>query len=670
MRATDRALTLVLLVTLVAALSAALAAAPLRPAWAARPGRLDLAQTTPVPFIRIGMLQTGQYDSPYNRLTDFGFSVTLLPTTSGLAEFQAYDIVYLPVNWAHAASGDLAALEEHAQDYRDYVSGGGGLLIDQPNPFDQPDNKARPTLLPYAVTFDSGYTNNDHPPTILDPLHYLTADLLPEDLPFPCDTLTDVATEYDILVVGRQTGHPSLLIAEYGAGRVLIQAATPLRSFSKPFSDEAYVRMVRWVSQRETDPTPTPTATPTNTYTPTPTVEPSATPTATCTSTGIPTLTPTFVTPTASATPAVTTTPCTIDLRPDNTTIRDTDIYAWSPDEVQPVVRRNRLYVRQDVFNTLSWFNIAQHLPADATVQSATLNLYLSYYEHMMTQSPVVSVYAVNKAWDPLQATWHDRLSGIEWLGAGCSSANDRALNAAASATVSSVNRWYQWDITALVQGWATNQFSNEGMLLASNSGRELRFYSADDIDERYVPYIQVTYTTSGTPPQPTETPMSSPTATPSPGLQLTLRNAPSADVGLGLGELITYTIAYANDATGVARQCQITCPIPDGTLYAPDTASVPGTYSLFANEVRWFLGDLSGGTTGEVSFAVRVNVIPSPLAGAAGDPAQLWPQQIVNEGAYALWGVPPEMHDGQSNAVTNLLTSAHTYLLLPLMRR
>lgn len=670
MRASRSALVLVSLLTLVAALAATLA----QPTSAAPGSRLaPLAESAPA--VTVGLIQTGQYDSPLNRLTDLGISVTLLPTTSGLTEFQAYDVIYLPVNWAQATNGALATLEEHAQAYRDYVAAGGGLLIDQPNPYGQPDNSAVPTLLPYAITFDSGYTNNDHPPIIADPLHYLTEGLLPEDLPFPCDTLTNVAAQYDILVVGRQTGRPSLLVAEYGAGRVLIQAASPLRDFSRPFSDEAYLRMVRWVSQRETDPTPTPEPTATATSTPSPTLEPSATPSPTATTTVMPSDTqgPTNTplpsnTPAASTTPAVTTTPATVILNPANTNIRDTDIYAWNADAVQPGARRNRLYVRKDVYNALSWFDIAAYVPSNATVQRATLYLYLSFYEHMMAQSPVVSVFAVNKLWDPLQATWNDRLTAAAWAGAGCSGADDRVLVAAASATITSVSRWYEWDITALVQGWAGTPSTNEGMLLTSNSGRELRFYSADDADQRFVPFIQVTYTTPGTAVhEPTATPSTTPTSTPTPGLRLTLSSVPPTDVGLCLGELITYTIAYANDAPGVAKQCQITCPLPDDTLYAPGSASASGAYNLVSGEVRWFLGDVAGGAAGEVSFAVRVDVIPRPL-GSDNEPGAPWPQQIVNDGASALWGLPPDLHDSRSNAVTNRLSPVHTLLLLPLM--
>ncbi len=228
----------------------------------------------------------------------------------------------------------------------------------------------------------------------------------------------------------------------------------------------------------------------------------------------LPTASPT---PTATLTPAVTSTPVTKDLKTTNTTIRDTDINSWNKTDVQPTARRNRLYVRQDIYNALSWFDIESQVPQGATVQSATLHMYLSYYEHQMTQSPVVSVYQVKQPWNDLQATWMDRLTGVAWFGEGCSGALDRALTPSASAVVTAVSTWYHWDITPLVQTWASNPSQNMGMALISDNSRELRFFSADDADPRYQPYLSVTYTTGVA--APTVTPQFSPTPTKTPSV-------------------------------------------------------------------------------------------------------------------------------------------------------
>jgi hypothetical protein len=220
-------------------------------------------------------------------------------------------------------------------------------------------------------------------------------------------------------------------------------------------------------------------------------------------------------TPTRTSTPQVMSTPVTVEIRVSNATIQDTDINAFNKDEVQPGARRNRLHVREDIYNALARYDIAAHVPQNATIQNATLHMYLSYYEHQMTQSPVVSIYQVYQPWDHLQATWNERLTGVPWGGAGCSSPSDRALTPAGSTEVTAVSAWYQWSITSLVQSWATSPAQNYGMALISNNSRELRFYSADDADTRYQPYLRITYTIGG---GPTATPIVSatPTKTPS----------------------------------------------------------------------------------------------------------------------------------------------------------
>lgn len=95
------------------------------------------------------MVWTANYVIPLARLRRLGDSVDLIPSTSGLSTFQQYDIVYLPEEWAQAGSGAYDIIEAHASEYREYVYRGGGLFIDQPNPYQQPDDTVIPSLLPY-----------------------------------------------------------------------------------------------------------------------------------------------------------------------------------------------------------------------------------------------------------------------------------------------------------------------------------------------------------------------------------------------------------------------------------------------------------------------------------------------------------------------------------------
>lgn len=200
----------------------------------------------------IAMIATGDYSHPRNRLTSLGYTVVLLPPYSGLDILQQYNIVYLPVRWAEGQGvGDLETLEAHASDYRTYVYEGGGLFVEQPNPFRQPGEQVTPTLLPHPITFYNWYEDTDCPPTIVDPDHAITRNLAPEEMPFPADQMIDIDPFYHILVVGNTTGSASLVIGEYGLGRILVETAHPNALTDCPFSDQVYIRMIEWLLERE-----------------------------------------------------------------------------------------------------------------------------------------------------------------------------------------------------------------------------------------------------------------------------------------------------------------------------------------------------------------------------------------------------------------------------------
>jgi hypothetical protein len=168
------------------------------------------------------------------------------------------------------------------------------------------------------------------------------------------------------------------------------------------------------------------------------------------------------------------------------------------------------------------YFGTAGIIPENATVLSARLYLYLSDYDHMINQSANVSVYKVKQAWNEYEATWRQRQVGLDWAVVGCAGAADRDQVPVSTTIVSTVNRWYQWNVTGMVQEWASSPSTNYGLLLASDSGRELRFWSKDVPDNWsqnvYRPYLRVEYIPSGFVPTPavTATP-GGPTATPPP---------------------------------------------------------------------------------------------------------------------------------------------------------
>jgi pimeloyl-ACP methyl ester carboxylesterase len=194
----------------------------------------------------IGMIATGDYQHPRDRLVSIGYSVTMIPPTSGLSTFQQYDIVYLPQGWAQVSNGSYEILEARANDYRSYVYQGGSLFSDQPNPYQQPDDTITPSLLPYPITFYNQYAFDDYQ-VVVDPDHFITSGLAASEMPFPADQMVDIDPFYHTLVVGGTTGSASLVVGEYGAGRILVQTAHPARTAMNPFSNTVYMRMIEWV---------------------------------------------------------------------------------------------------------------------------------------------------------------------------------------------------------------------------------------------------------------------------------------------------------------------------------------------------------------------------------------------------------------------------------------
>ena len=192
----------------------------------------------------LAIFDTGNYtvDHFANRLTGLGYTVTIIPSSSGYSTFVQHDMVLLPVS--HAGSSTYSLMNSLAQDFIDYVADGGCLYVAQPNPFDIPGSQAEITWVPYDLTVEFGYTVNDCPPSIVVPDHCITDGLIGADLPFPADTVMSMGPEWLVVVEGPYTGRPSVFTATYQQGAVLVELANPSYSSSCPYTDLGLDRMV------------------------------------------------------------------------------------------------------------------------------------------------------------------------------------------------------------------------------------------------------------------------------------------------------------------------------------------------------------------------------------------------------------------------------------------
>ena len=118
-------------------------------------------------------------------------------------------------------------------------------------------------------------------------------------------------------------------------------------------------------------------------------------------------------------------------------------------------------------------------------------------------------------------------------------------------------------------------------------------------------------------------------------------------------GDIITYTIAYANTSLAT-HVLTITDVLPFNTTYVPDTIQPAGIgqFSQEDSTIVWQLGEVSPGGAGEVSFQVRVDLLPPSPEESAGVvslvsslPAYFLPQAVTCD-TTRFWahGVTPQL--------------------------
>jgi len=209
-----------------------------------------LADSSIRPYVKIAIIESGDYQIVLERLEALGFTNTTIVTIhSGLATFSSYDMVYLANGWASSNMGDPDSILAQSEDYKEYIENGGCVLVEQPNPYMYNNGKIYVTLLPVPVTFTPGYNQNDFPAIIADTTHFLTNGLSADKMPFPADQVVNLDTSsYHVLSYGKYTRTPSLFVMEHGNGRVLVHTASPALNAGRPLPDTTLVRIITWLA--------------------------------------------------------------------------------------------------------------------------------------------------------------------------------------------------------------------------------------------------------------------------------------------------------------------------------------------------------------------------------------------------------------------------------------
>lgn len=163
----------------------------------------------------------------------------------------------------------------------------------------------------------------------------------------------------------------------------------------------------------------------------------------------------------------------------------------------------NLLYAlgTKDGYRSILRFDLSR-LPADATVTSSALELYLTLAASDR-QDHRLDLHAVRRAdWVEKDARFEDAAAGKPWEKAGCDGASDREAAPSASAVAGREgNVWVKWDVTTLVRRWLAPQALDPkgGLVLIESpdlngAKGEFRFASAEFSEAGKRPRLTIVY--------------------------------------------------------------------------------------------------------------------------------------------------------------------------------
>jgi hypothetical protein len=161
--------------------------------------------------------------------------VERIPIASIDDRLARYDMVVLCSDWAEY---DWATIPPHAPAFTRYVTGGGGLLMYQPN------KTTRVDLLPAWYTLDFLYTDSS---VSIVAEHPVVCGMDPTEVPYPADRILDFSPDWTALVRGDPSGAASLLVTELGAGRAAVDTGHNSKNAIRPESDRFLERLGRWL---------------------------------------------------------------------------------------------------------------------------------------------------------------------------------------------------------------------------------------------------------------------------------------------------------------------------------------------------------------------------------------------------------------------------------------
>ncbi len=149
-------------------------------------------------------------------------------------------------------------------------------------------------------------------------------------------------------------------------------------------------------------------------------------------------------------------------------------------------------------------FNLSGY-ETTGTIDKATLSLYWYYPAGATrTSDTVVEIYRPME-WDPKYVSWKNSASGKAWTNAGGSWYDKNGVPQGTtpyafvtfSADKVPDNKYYEFDVTDLVQEYINGTYDNTGFFLKAKdeSGNYIAFYSSDWLNAAQIPKLTITST-------------------------------------------------------------------------------------------------------------------------------------------------------------------------------
>ena len=151
-------------------------------------------------------------------------------------------------------------------------------------------------------------------------------------------------------------------------------------------------------------------------------------------------------------------------------------------------VRQNRVRVG------MIYFDIGQ-LPQDATIRSATLDLWVTYASNPGKLN--LRAYRMVRPWSETSANWLQASTGEPWGAPGASGAGtDMIPVRLGEAVLSGGQRWVSIDVTQLARYWLANPSENHGLLLEAEGtvSMEFQFASSQWRQQDQRPKLRLSY--------------------------------------------------------------------------------------------------------------------------------------------------------------------------------